>query len=64
MGKNGKKRKIRTVKLSDIRRVNAKRKGIALRAVRKVDPDFYPGKRTNRFYTGSQLRELVTSVAR
>lgn len=37
-------------KLEDIRKRNKERQEDALTAARRVDKDFYKGKRTNRFY--------------
>ena len=38
--------RMKTAKLSDIRERNAKRRSQAIRAARRVNPDFMPGMRT------------------
>lgn len=37
---------MKTIKLTDLRKQNAERREIGLAAARRVDPEFYPGKRT------------------
>lgn len=54
---------MKTVKLEDLRRRNKERQHLGIEAARRVDPDFYPGKRSYTQPRKEGKRELLDKMA-